>query len=41
MGNNVLSYLPSIPTIADRIAKLNYNDDSLSHIKVLDPKVIL
>ena len=35
------SYLPSIPTIAQRIAKLNYDDDSLSHIKVLDPKASL
>src|SRR5919199_4577600 len=32
------SYTPSIPTIAERIAKLKYDDDSLSHIKVLDPK---
>ncbi|MDQ6723201.1 MAG: electron transfer flavoprotein [Thermoproteota archaeon] len=30
------SYSIAIPTIADRIAKLNYNDDSLSHIKVLN-----
>ncbi|MGN6823374.1 MAG: electron transfer flavoprotein, partial [Candidatus Nitrosocosmicus sp.] len=32
------SYSISIPTIADRIAKLEYNDDSLSHIKVLQPQ---
>ena len=31
------SYSPSIPSIADRIANLNYNDDSLAHIKVLNP----
>ena len=31
------SYSPSIPSIADRIAKLNYNDDNLAHIKVLNP----
>jgi len=31
------SYTPSIPLLADRIAKLNYNDDKVSHIKVLNP----
>lgn len=31
------SYSPSIPSIADRIANLNYNDDSLAHIKVINP----
>ena len=31
------SYTPSIPLLADRIAKLNYNDDKDSHIKVLTP----
>jgi len=31
------SYSPSIPSIADRIANLNYNDDNLAHIKVLNP----
>ena len=31
------TYSPSIPSIADRIAKLSYNDDSKSHIKVLQP----
>jgi electron transfer flavoprotein-quinone oxidoreductase len=30
------SYSIEIPTIAERIANLNYNDDSLSHIKVLN-----
>ena len=30
------TYTPSIPTIADRIAKLSYNDDHQSHIKVLN-----
>jgi electron transfer flavoprotein-quinone oxidoreductase len=30
------TYLPSIPSIADRIAKLSYNDDHQSHIKVLN-----
>lgn len=31
------SYLPSIPSLADRVAKLSYNDDHVSHIKVLKP----
>ncbi len=31
------SYSPSIPSIADRIANLDYNDDSFAHIKVLNP----
>jgi electron transfer flavoprotein-quinone oxidoreductase len=31
------SYSPSIPSIAKRVAKLNYNDDEQSHIKVLKP----
>ena len=31
------SYTPSIPSIAQRIAKLKFNDDSKSHIKVLKP----
>jgi len=30
------SYSPTIPAMADRIANLNYNDDSLAHIKVLN-----
>jgi electron transfer flavoprotein-quinone oxidoreductase len=37
MGKTVSSsYTPSIPLIADRIAKLKYNDDKVSHIKVLN-----
>jgi electron transfer flavoprotein-quinone oxidoreductase len=31
------SYNPSIPSIEQRIAKLKYNDDNTSHIKVLKP----
>jgi len=31
------SYSPSLPSIADRIANLNYNDDNLAHIKVMNP----
>ncbi|MDH3313230.1 MAG: NAD(P)/FAD-dependent oxidoreductase [Nitrosopumilus sp.] len=31
------SYSPSIPSIADRIGNLSYNDDNSSHIKVLNP----
>jgi electron transfer flavoprotein-quinone oxidoreductase len=39
LGSRVFSsYQPSIPSIAQRIAKLKYDDDSLSHIKVLNPK---
>jgi electron transfer flavoprotein-quinone oxidoreductase len=30
------SYAPSIPSVADRVAKLKYNDDNVSHIKVLN-----
>ena len=30
------TYTPTIPSIADRIAKLSYNDDPKSHIKVLN-----
>jgi len=29
------SYTPSIPTIEQRVEKLKYNDDNISHIKVL------
>lgn len=37
-GNSTMStYTPTIPSIAQRVAKLNYNDDSKSHIKVLKP----
>ena len=32
------SYEPAIPTIAQRIAGLRYDDDRISHIKVLNPK---
>jgi len=32
------SYEPAIPTIAQRIAGLKYDDDRMSHIKVLNPK---
>ncbi|HKX82438.1 MAG TPA: NAD(P)/FAD-dependent oxidoreductase [Nitrososphaera sp.] len=39
MGRNVsATYEPSIPNTAERVAKLKYDDDRLSHIKVLDPK---
>ena len=31
------TYAPEFPSIADRIAKLKYDEDSISHIKVLDP----
>lgn len=31
------NYSPSIPSLADRVAKLTYNDDNVSHIKVLNP----
>jgi electron transfer flavoprotein-quinone oxidoreductase len=38
-GTRVSStYTPTIPTIAQRIAKLKYDDDNVSHIKVLHPK---
>ncbi len=30
------TYVPSIPTLAERVAKLKYDDDRISHIKVLD-----
>jgi len=33
-----LTYSPTIPTIAQRISKLKYDDDHLSHINVLNPK---
>jgi len=32
------SYEPNIPSIADRVANLKYDDDNVSHIKVLDSK---
>lgn len=38
-GTRVSStYSPTIPTIAQRISKLKYDDDHLSHITVLNPK---
>jgi len=39
LGTTVNStYTPTIPTIADRVAGLSYNDDHQSHIKVLNPQ---
>jgi electron transfer flavoprotein-quinone oxidoreductase len=39
MGQQVeLTYQPTIPTIAQRIARLKYDDDRVSHIRVLNPK---
>jgi electron transfer flavoprotein-quinone oxidoreductase len=32
------TYEPTIPSIAQRIARLKYDDDRVSHIKVLNPK---
>ncbi len=32
------TYEPSIPTLAERVARLKYDDDRVSHIKVLNPK---
>ena len=38
-GTQVASkYNLTVPTIAQRIAKLKYDDDNISHIKVLNPK---
>jgi len=34
----VSTYNCTIPTIAQRIAKLKYNDDNVSHIRILDSK---
>ena len=36
--HTVSTYNCTIPTIAQRIAKLRYNDDALSHIRILDQK---
>ncbi len=37
LGKSIsVSYSPTIPSMADRIANLNYNDDTLPHIKVLN-----
>jgi electron transfer flavoprotein-quinone oxidoreductase len=39
MGTEVSSsYEPSLPTVAERVAKLKYDDDRLSHIRVLNPR---
>jgi electron transfer flavoprotein-quinone oxidoreductase len=39
MGRQVTAtYEPSLPTLAQRVAKLKYDDDRQSHIKVLDPR---
>jgi len=32
------TYEPTIPTVAQRIARLKYDDDHVSHIKVINPK---
>lgn len=38
LGKSIpISYSPSILSIADRIAKLSYNDDHVPHIKIRDP----
>jgi electron transfer flavoprotein-quinone oxidoreductase len=39
LGKHVnVTYSPTIPSIAQRIARLKYDDDRKSHIKVLDPR---
>jgi electron transfer flavoprotein-quinone oxidoreductase len=39
MGRPVsATYEPSIPTVAQRVARLKYDDDRVSHIKVLEPR---
>ena len=39
LGKSILAtYGPNIPSISDRVAKLNFNDDSNPHIKVLNPQ---
>jgi electron transfer flavoprotein-quinone oxidoreductase len=39
MGRTVAAtYEPTIPTVAQRVAKLKYDDDRNSHIKVLNPR---
>lgn len=38
LGKSVSSsYTPTIPSIEQRVAKLKFNDDNISHIKVLKP----
>ena len=32
------TYVPTLPSIAQRIARLRYDDDRVSHIKVINPK---
>ena len=32
------TYEPTIPTVAERVARLKYDDDRQSHIRVLEPK---
>jgi electron transfer flavoprotein-quinone oxidoreductase len=39
LGKHVnVTYSPTIPSIAQRIARLKYDDDRKSHIKVLEPR---
>jgi ferredoxin-like protein FixX len=39
LGKRILStYTPSILSIAQRVANLKYDDDSISHIRVLNPR---
>ena len=39
LGKTIQStYAPTIPSIADRVAKLNFNDDSNPHIRVTNPQ---
>jgi electron transfer flavoprotein-quinone oxidoreductase len=39
LGSKVsASYDPTLPTLAERVARLKYDDDRISHIKVLDPQ---
>jgi electron transfer flavoprotein-quinone oxidoreductase len=39
MGRPIAAtYEPTLPTVAQRVARLKYDDDRLAHIKVLDPK---
>ncbi len=39
MGRPVsATYKPTIPTVAQRVARLKYDDDRVSHIKVLEPR---
>jgi electron transfer flavoprotein-quinone oxidoreductase len=39
MGRQITAtYDPTLPTLAERVARLKYDDDRQSHIKVLDPR---